>query len=82
MTNDQFLGFLRAADFKGLFLENGWDTPTSRAPVEIRTGETDWTFREVAQKKGFRVYACAVPALPDSSARRLLSPVTLRRPPV
>ena len=72
MTNDQFLGFLRAADFKGLFLENGWDNPTSRAPVEIRTGETDWTFREVAQKKGFRVYACAVPALPDSSARRLL----------
>ena len=72
MPNDQFLGFLRAADFKGLFLENGWDNPTSRAPVEIRTGETDWTFREVAQKKGFRVYACAVPALPDSSARRLL----------
>ena len=29
MTNDQFLGFLRAADFKGLFLENGWDNPIS-----------------------------------------------------
>ena len=72
MTKNEFLECLHGTDFGGLFIENGWSNPSSKAPMKICIGEDDYSFVEMAQQKGFRVLACKVPHIPDASVRRAL----------
>ena len=72
MDKSEFLGFLHNADFGALFIECGWSNPTSKLPVKVAVGETEYTFAEAAQQKGFRVLVCRASKIPDSSVRRAL----------
>lgn len=72
MTRNEFLGCLRAGDFTRLFLECGWDNPTTRHPVPLEANGQPYVLSEVAQKKGFRVYVCVGETIPDSAVRRVL----------
>lgn len=72
MTRNEFLGCLRAGDFTRLFIECGWDNPTTRHPVSIEANGQPYVLSEVAQKRGFRVYVCVGETIPDSAVRRVL----------
>ena len=72
MDKSEFLQYLHAADFRQLFINSGWDNPTTSTPYRIGVGEATYSFAEAAQKKGFRVYVCKVEKMPDSSARRVI----------
>lgn len=72
MTRNEFLGCLRAGDFTRLFIECGWDNPTTRHPVSIEANGQPYVLSEVAQKRGFRVYVCVGETIPDSAVRRAL----------
>ena len=58
MTRNEFLGCLRVGDFTRLFIECGWDNPTTRHPVSLEANGQPYVLSEVAQKRGFRVYVC------------------------
>ena len=81
MIKKQFLAYLDAQDFAGLFNEAGWDTPSSNRPVDIEIGPEDarrtYTFCEVANLFA-RVYVCEVEKLPEASVRHALD-VRLKR---
>lgn len=70
MTRNEFLGCLRAGDFTRLFIECGWDNPTTRHPVPLEANGQPYVLSEVAQKRGFRVYVCVGETIPDSAVRR------------
>lgn len=72
MTRNEFLGCLRAGDFTRLFIECGWDNPTTRHPVSLEANGQPYVLSEVAQKRGFRVYVCVGKTIPDSAVRRAL----------
>lgn len=72
MTRNEFLGCLRAGDFTRLFIECGWDNPTTRHPVPLEANGQPYVLSEVAQKRGFRVYVCVGETIPDSAVRRVL----------
>lgn len=72
MTRNEFLGCLRAGDFTRLFIECGWDNPTTRHPVSLEANGQPYVLSEVAQKRGFRVYVCVGETIPDSAGRRVL----------
>ena len=72
MTRNEFLGCLRASDFTRLFIECGWDNPTTRHPVPLEANGQPYVLSEVAQKRGFRVYVCVGETIPDSAVRRVL----------
>lgn len=72
MTRNEFLGCLRAGDFTRLFIECGWDNPTTRHPVPLEANGQPYVLSEVAQKRGFRVYVCVGETIPDSAVRRAL----------
>ena len=72
MTRNEFLGCLRAGDFTRLFIECGWDNPTTRHSVPLEANGQPYVLSEVAQKKGFRVYVCVGETIPDSAVRRVL----------
>ena len=69
MTKNEFLGFLHAGDFKQLFLECGWNNPTTTATYPIPVGEEIYSMSEVAQK-GLKIYVCKVAKMPEASVRR------------
>ena len=69
MTKNDFLGFLHSGDFKQLFLECGWNNPTTTATYPIPVGEETYSVSEVAQK-GLKVYVCKVAKMPEASVRR------------
>ena len=71
MTKQDFLSYLRAGDFRQLFLECFWNNPTTSAPYRIALGDAEMEVREVAQK-GLKVYVSRVETLPDSATRRLI----------
>ena len=72
MDKNEFLQYLHAADFRQLFVNSGWDNPTTTTPYRVSVGEATYSFAEAAQKKGFRVYVCRVEKMPDSSVRRVI----------
>ncbi len=72
MTRNEFLGCLRVGDFTRLFIECGWDNPTTRHPVSLEANGQPYVLSEVAQKRGFRVYVCVGETIPDSAVRRAL----------
>ena len=69
MTKNDFLGFLHSGDFKQLFLECGWNNPTTTATYPIPVGEETYSVSEVAQK-GLKIYVCKVAKMPEASVRR------------
>ena len=69
MTKNDFLGFLHSGDFKQLFLECGWNNPTTTATYPIPVGEETYSVSEVAQK-GLKIYVCKVVKMPEASVRR------------
>ena len=69
MTKNEFLGFLHAGDFKQLFLECGWNNPTTTDAYPIPVGEEIYSVSEVAQK-GLKIYVCKVAKMPEASVRR------------
>ena len=69
MTKNDFLGFLHSGDFKQLFLECGWNNPTTTATYPISVGEETYSVSEVAQK-GLKIYVCKVAKMPEASVRR------------
>ena len=69
MTKNDFLGFLHAGDFKQLFLECGWNNPTTTDAYPIPVGEETYSVSEVAQK-GLKIYVCKVAKIPEASVRR------------
>ena len=71
MTKNDFLGFLHAGDFKQLFLECGWNNPTTTDAYPIPVGEETYSMSEVAQK-GLKIYVCKVAKMPEASVRRQL----------
>ena len=72
MTKDEFLGYLRDGDFGQLFIECGWNSPTSHAAMPFQVRESTFAFSEVAQQKGFRILVCKATTLPDATIRRQL----------
>ena len=64
MTKNDFLGFLHAGDFKQLFLECGWNNPTTTDAYPIPVGEETYSMSEVAQK-GLKIYVCKVAKMPE-----------------
>ena len=72
MTRNEFLGFLHDGDFARLFIECGWDNPSSRHAVTLEANGRTYSLSEAAQKKGFRVYVCTCESIPDSAVRRAL----------
>lgn len=69
MTKNEFLGFLHAGDFKQLFLECGWNNPTTTDAYPIPVGEETYSVSEAAQK-GLKIYVCKVAKMPEASVRR------------
>ena len=69
MTKDDFLGFLHSGDFKQLFLECGWNNPTTTVAYPVPVGEEVYSVSEVAQK-GLKIYVCKVAKMPEASVRR------------
>ena len=72
MIKSEFLNYLHDCDFGALFIECGWNSPTSKMPITIMIGETAYAFTEVAQQKGFRILLCKTVILPDGATRRQL----------
>ena len=72
MTKEEFLEYLRNGDFGQLFIECGWNNPSSRAALPFWVGEESFAFFEAAQQKGFRILVCKSPAIPDATVRRQL----------
>ncbi len=72
MTKEEFLECLRNGDFGQLFIECGWNNPSSRAALPFWVGEESFAFFEAAQQKGFRILVCKSPAIPDATVRRQL----------
>ena len=72
MTKEEFLECLRNGDFGQLFIECGWNNPSSRAVLPFWVGEESFAFFEAAQQKGFRILVCKSPAIPDATIRRQL----------
>lgn len=82
MTKTLFRDHLSRNDFTGLFIEAGWNNPTTRMPEAITIGpegsKRTFTFREVAFLH-VRVYVCEVEgALPNTTERNALD-VRLRK---
>jgi len=51
--------YLRACDFRSLFIEElGWDNP-SDPPLPIPLEEESFTLRPIAEKRGFSVFLCS-----------------------
>lgn len=72
MDRRTLLDCLHAADFTRLFIACGWSNPTAADPWVLDMGGTPYAFREAAQLKGFRVFVCRVPVLPDLATCRWL----------
>ena len=72
MTKEEFLEYLRNGDFCQLFIECGWNNPSSRAALPFWVGEESFAFFEAAQQKGFRILVCKSAAIPDATVRRQL----------
>lgn len=61
--------YLRAADFRKLFIEElGWDNPVSRQGEIINAEGHNYTLLPVAEKRGVRIFRCET--IPDRPIRQ------------
>ena len=72
MDRRTLLDCLHRADFTQLFIECGWSNPTTTAPYLLSMDGTTFAFSEAAQLRGYRIFVCTVPELPDLSTCRWL----------
>ncbi len=68
MKRKDFDQLIEQEQFAELFItEMGWNNPISHQSLNIDIDQQQYTFNPVAQKNGFQVYSCTLPALPTSS---------------
>lgn len=71
MKKAEFIAYLQNRDFSSLFLEMGYDNPSSSAPVcldfDVDEQSLQFDFVEVAQKSSFKIYCCDVAEIPVAS---------------
>ena len=68
MKRKDFDRLIEQEQFAELFItEMGWNNPISHQSLNIDIDQQQYTFNPVAQKNGFQVYSCTLPALPTSS---------------
>lgn len=68
MRRNVFDRLINENNFSELFItEMGWNNPSSRQPLYIIIDEVEYEFCPVAEKSGFQVYSCEVPAIPVAS---------------
>ena len=79
MDKREFLDCLHDADFTRLFVECGWNNPSSKVPFQVGAGEEQYLFLEVAQQKGFRILVCRTPQIPCATVRRQLDAKVRKR---
>ena len=75
LTRTQFVGYLKNADFRTLFIEEmGWNKVTtnfSSLPTFV-IEETSFVIKAIAQRNGFQVLQCVVDELPSNTTCKKL----------
>ena len=75
LTRTQFVGYLKNADFRTLFIEEmGWNKVTtnfSSLPTFV-IEETSYVIKAIAQRNGFQVLQCVVDELPTNTSCKKL----------
>ena len=59
---------LKSGDLQNLFIEIGWDHPSSKQPENISHGDQEFSLLPIAQKQGVMIYRCDT--VPDAQLRR------------
>ena len=71
MKKNEFIAYLRDADFGNLFRDMGYDNPSSLAPIcrdfDDSEQKIQLDFIEVAQKSSFKIFRCEVAEIPSPS---------------
>ena len=71
MKKNDFIAYLRNADFTTLFLEMGYDNPSNTAPIyldfDVDEQKVSFDFIEIAQKSSFKIFKCEVSDVPSTS---------------
>lgn len=64
MKRQEFDGYIKDADFSELFNQLGWNNSDQISPVLVDVDDERFKLECVAQRNGFKVYACNVSAIP------------------
>ncbi len=68
MNKTVFEQYIKNFDFKGLFLDLGWDKDATKETVVV--DKEKYVLQAAAQKSGFKIFVCFSPgAMPDKSVR-------------
>ena len=59
---------LKSGDLQNLFIEIGWNHPSSRQPETVSCGDQEFLLLPIAQKQGVMIYRCDI--VPDAQLRR------------
>ena len=79
MNRRTFNQYISESNFCELFItEMGWNNPKGQTDFEIGIDETEFHFRQIAERNGFQVFTCEVRDLPSSSLCKKLD-TKLRR---
>ena len=79
MNRRTFNQYISESNFSELFIsEMGWNNPKGQTDFEIGIDETEFHFRQIAERNGFQVFTCEVRDLPSSSLCKKLD-TKLRR---
>ena len=68
MKRQEFDTYIKDADFSELFNQLGWNNAEQVSPVIAESGEERFTLECVAERNGFKVYACTVTKIPLMTA--------------
>lgn len=72
MKRQEFDSYIKDADFSELFNQLGWNNSDQISPVLVDVEEERFKLECVAQRNGFKVYACKVSAIPMMSVIKLI----------
>ena len=64
MKRQEFDNYIKDADFSELFNQLGWNNSDQISPVLVDVDDERFKLECVAQRNGFKVYACNVSAIP------------------
>ncbi|MBR4245451.1 MAG: hypothetical protein IKQ13_00475 [Treponema sp.] len=64
MKRQEFDSYIKDADFSELFNQLGWNNSDQISPVLVDVEDERFKLECVAQRNGFKVYACKVSAIP------------------
>lgn len=71
ITKSDFSTYIKTFKFRELFNEMGWNNDRTKQPIIV--DETAYSLTGIAEKSGFRIFACEPPTgnkLPDSATRK------------